>query len=236
MGPSTPRRTPAESSLQSAPTAVGAEGSRGHGWSHPSSNCKPDRGIHEGAWSVPSAPRGAPSARSARPLTVAGLAATVALTAAWAPPSSTAALATGASIAILTIAALVDAVAHRLPNALVASRPPSPSWRPSHCTGPPTSCAVRLAGAALLGGPLLVTHLIAPRGMGFGDVKAGGRARRRPGPARRPAGPARPRPRPAAGGAVRVCRGASAPSPSARPSSPGRCSPSSSDVSPASTW
>ena len=30
-----------------------------------------------------------------------------------------------------------------------------------------------LVGAALLGGPLLVTHLVSPAGMGFGDVKAG---------------------------------------------------------------
>jgi leader peptidase (prepilin peptidase)/N-methyltransferase len=103
-------------------------------------------------------------------VTGAGLAATVALTAAWAP-SSSAALATGASIAILTIAALVDAVAHRLPNALVVT------------AAAPVVAALALpwsadlvrssaAGAALLGGPLLVTHLIAPRGMGFGDVKA----------------------------------------------------------------
>ncbi len=104
-------------------------------------------------------------------LTVAGLVATFALTAAWLP-SSTVALASGAAVAVLVIAALVDAVAHRLPNALVAT------------AAVPVVAALVLdwsddlvrssaAGAALAGVPLLVTHLIAPRGMGFGDVKAG---------------------------------------------------------------
>ena len=80
-------------------------------------------------------------------------------------------MATGLAVASVTIAALVDADAHRLPNALVG------------LAGAPVVTAVlsgwsgdlvrgALLGAALLGGPLLVTHLISPAGMGFGDVKA----------------------------------------------------------------
>jgi len=104
-----------------------------------------------------------------RVLSAATAVAALALTASWAS-SSGAALATGASIAILTIAAVVDAAVHRLPNAVVAA------------AAVPILLALALvwsgdlvrsaaAGAALLGGPLLVTHLIAPSGMGFGDVK-----------------------------------------------------------------
>jgi leader peptidase (prepilin peptidase)/N-methyltransferase len=106
-----------------------------------------------------------------RALAVGGLLATLGVTAAWVP-SSGAALATGATVAVLVAAALVDVVAHRLPNTLVA------------IAAVPVVAAVAIAwsddlvtsallGAALLGGPLLVTHLVAPRGMGFGDVKAG---------------------------------------------------------------
>ena len=85
---------------------------------------------------------------------------------------SAAALATGVSLVVLVVAALVDVAEHRLPNALVA------------LAGAPVLAAVALAGsaghargaalgAAVLGGPLLVTHLVRPAGMGFGDVKAG---------------------------------------------------------------
>ena len=102
---------------------------------------------------------------------MAGVVASLALAAAWAP-SSTAALATGVSIAVLTLAAAVDAVAHRLPNALVATAAvPVVVALALHWSDDLTRSSA--AGAALLGGPLLVTHLIAPRGMGFGDVKAG---------------------------------------------------------------
>ena len=104
-------------------------------------------------------------------LTVAGVVASLALAASWAP-SSTAAHATGASLAILTVAAVVDAVAHRLPNALVATAAvPVVVALALHWSDDLTRSSA--AGAALLGGPLLVTHLIAPRGLGFGDVKAG---------------------------------------------------------------
>jgi leader peptidase (prepilin peptidase)/N-methyltransferase len=104
-----------------------------------------------------------------RVLTVAGAVATVAVSAAWAPRSS-AAVATGVSLLALLVAALVDAVTHRLPNALVATAA-VPVLVMLVLHGDLVGGA--MAGAALLGGPLLVTHLIAPRGMGFGDVKAG---------------------------------------------------------------
>jgi leader peptidase (prepilin peptidase)/N-methyltransferase len=104
-----------------------------------------------------------------RLLTVGGLLATVVVTAAWVPWSA-AALATGLSVVVLMAAALVDAVAHRLPNAIVA------------VAALPVVVALALdvdlvpssiLGVALLGGSLLVTHLVTPSGMGFGDVKAG---------------------------------------------------------------
>ncbi len=80
-------------------------------------------------------------------------------------------LATGASLVVLVPAALVDVIEHRLPNTLVG------------IAAVPVIIAVvasgggllmpALIGAAVLGGPLLVTHLVSPMGMGFGDVKAG---------------------------------------------------------------
>jgi leader peptidase (prepilin peptidase)/N-methyltransferase len=104
-----------------------------------------------------------------RLLAVAGIVATVVLTVAWVPRSS-AAVATGGSLLALVIAALVDAVVHRLPNALVMAAA-APVLVTLVLRGDLVGEAI--AGAALLGGPLLVTHLVAPSGMGFGDVKAG---------------------------------------------------------------
>ena len=108
--------------------------------------------------------------RAGRVTTLAAAVAIVAVTASW-WAASPVAVATGLAVASVTIAALVDADAHRLPNALVG------------LAGAPVVMAVlsgwsgdlvrgALLGAALLGGPLLVTHLISPAGMGFGDVKA----------------------------------------------------------------
>ena len=104
-----------------------------------------------------------------RLLTLGGVAATIAVTLAWVP-LSTAAPATGLGVALLTAAALVDAVAHRLPNATfaVAAVPVLVALAVDVALLPSS-----ILGAALLGGPLLVTHLVAPSGMGFGDVKAG---------------------------------------------------------------
>jgi leader peptidase (prepilin peptidase) / N-methyltransferase len=106
-----------------------------------------------------------------RGITVAGIIASAAV-AAWWVPVSPAAVATGVALAVLTTAALVDAVRHRLPNVLVAlAAVPVAAALAVAWSGPLLWGA--LAGAAFLGVPLLVTHLVAPAGMGFGDVKAG---------------------------------------------------------------
>ena len=104
-------------------------------------------------------------------LAMLAAAACVALGAGPIIPSS-AAVATGTSLLVLVLAALVDAVEHRLPNVLVA------------CAAVPVVATLLVAGsgelarssalgAALVAGPLLATHLVTPGGMGFGDVKAG---------------------------------------------------------------
>jgi leader peptidase (prepilin peptidase) / N-methyltransferase len=108
---------------------------------------------------------------AARLVTAAGLLASVAF-ADWWVRATPAAVATGATLVVLTMAALVDAACHRLPNALVALAAvpvvvaAAASWSAGLLWG-------ALVGAALLGGPLLLTHVMAPAGMGFGDVKAG---------------------------------------------------------------
>jgi leader peptidase (prepilin peptidase)/N-methyltransferase len=103
---------------------------------------------------------------------VAGLASVV-LAGLWRAGSGYA-LATGCALAVMVVAAMVDAVEHRLPNAVVA------------CAGVPVAIGGAVAfmlddpawvsmllGSAYLALPLLVTHLVSPAGMGFGDVKAG---------------------------------------------------------------
>jgi len=90
----------------------------------------------------------------------------------WWLPSTALVLGTGGALVVLVAAALVDAVEHRLPNALVAlAALPAVAamavgWEPSVARSVGT-------GALLMAVPLLVTHLAAPAGMGFGDVKAG---------------------------------------------------------------
>ena len=78
----------------------------------------------------------------------------------------------GATLLVLLAAALVDAAEHRLPNVLVAAAAIpivvtlAVSWSPD--------LARSVAGGAVfVAVPLLVTHLVSPAGMGFGDVKAG---------------------------------------------------------------
>ena len=85
---------------------------------------------------------------------------------------STAVAASGLSLLVLVVAALVDAVEHRLPNALVlgAALPVAVALLLAGSSELAQSAA---AGAVLVAGPLLVTHLVTPSGMGFGDVKAG---------------------------------------------------------------
>jgi leader peptidase (prepilin peptidase) / N-methyltransferase len=96
----------------------------------------------------------------------------VALT--WVPESRTA-LGTALALLALTAAALVDAVEHRLPNVLVgvAAIPVLVAVGAAWVNGPTDVLQGAVIGAALLGGPLFVTHLVSPSGMGFGDVKAG---------------------------------------------------------------
>jgi len=107
----------------------------------------------------------------ARAASAASLAA-CGLLAAWWLPLTTRVLGTAAGVVVLVAAALVDVAEHRLPNRLVAA------------AAVPVVVALVVAwsgdvgrsvvlGAALVGGPLLLTHLASPTGMGFGDVKAG---------------------------------------------------------------
>jgi leader peptidase (prepilin peptidase)/N-methyltransferase len=81
-------------------------------------------------------------------------------------------VASGLSLLVLVGAALVDAVERRLPNALVLAAA-LPVIAALIATGSAELGRSAAAGAALVAGPLLVTHLITPSGMGFGDVKAG---------------------------------------------------------------
>jgi leader peptidase (prepilin peptidase)/N-methyltransferase len=83
-------------------------------------------------------------------------------------------LAVVAAFLPLTAAARVDAAEGRLPNRLVLL-----SAMPVLlvCVLDPfvdrlDAAGVVVAGAALLAGPLLALHLVAPAAMGFGDVKA----------------------------------------------------------------
>jgi leader peptidase (prepilin peptidase)/N-methyltransferase len=83
-------------------------------------------------------------------------------------------LAAPVTVAALVPAALVDVRAHRLPNRLVASA----AVVGGVCvtafvvTGAVFELGGMLGGAVMMSGPLLAMHLVAPRAMGFGDVKA----------------------------------------------------------------
>ncbi|MET0323955.1 MAG: prepilin peptidase [Ilumatobacteraceae bacterium] len=81
-------------------------------------------------------------------------------------------IAVSLALVALVVAALVDVVEHRLPNALVGLGL-VPVVLCLAAAGSSDLLGACLLGAALLGGPLLVTHLASPAGMGFGDVKAG---------------------------------------------------------------
>ena len=86
--------------------------------------------------------------------------------------TSSAALATGARLVVLVAAALVDVAEHRLPNALLALAA-APVAAVLLLAGSADLARSAAVGAAMLAAPLLVTHLVSPAGMGFGDVKAG---------------------------------------------------------------
>ena len=78
------------------------------------------------------------------------------------------ALATGAALAALAAAAIVDVAERRLPNRLVVLA--GVPVLAAAVVGPGAAAVV---GAAAVGVPLFVTHLVSPAGLGFGDVKAG---------------------------------------------------------------
>jgi leader peptidase (prepilin peptidase)/N-methyltransferase len=156
-------------------TTAGAAWVRGHGVNERTVTAKADVMTVLGA-SVSSRFSAAWSAVGPRGRVVAGVTAgaVVAAAASWFPDTASA-LAMGLSLLILVAAALVDAVEHRLPNALVgtAAVPVVLAMAIAWVSGDPEVVRGALIGAALLAGPLLVTHLVSPAGMGFGDVKAG---------------------------------------------------------------
>jgi leader peptidase (prepilin peptidase)/N-methyltransferase len=116
----------------------------------------------------------ATTGRWGRVATVAVAVAASTAAAVWVPETS-AAVATGLTVLVLVAAALVDAVEHRLPNGLVgaAAAPVVGALAVAWVTGATDAVVGAAVGVALVGGPLLVTHLASPSGMGFGDVKAG---------------------------------------------------------------
>lgn len=78
------------------------------------------------------------------------------------------------SLIVLLAAAVVDLVEHRLPNGLVlaAAVPVAAAVAVAAAAGS-DAWTGSFAGASVVGLPLLGTHLAAPAGLGFGDVKAG---------------------------------------------------------------
>jgi leader peptidase (prepilin peptidase)/N-methyltransferase len=112
--------------------------------------------------------------RPGRVLLVGGGGAAIAATAAWIPITGFA-LATTLSVVVLAVAAMVDVVEHRLPDALVgaAAAPVIVAMGWAWVAGDAAVTTGAAIGAAVVGGPLLATHLVSPAGMGFGDVKAG---------------------------------------------------------------
>jgi leader peptidase (prepilin peptidase) / N-methyltransferase len=156
-------------------TTAGPMGAWGHGLSEPSVTAKADvmtalgasvTGRFGASWSL-LGPRG-------RVVAIGAAVAGAAAAGSWLADTANA-VATGLSMLVLTAAALVDAVEHRLPNALVgaAAVPVILALAIAWVTGSTDVVWGGLVGAALVGGPLLVAHLISPVGMGFGDVKAG---------------------------------------------------------------
>jgi leader peptidase (prepilin peptidase)/N-methyltransferase len=79
-----------------------------------------------------------------------------------------------AALVPLAVAARVDAVQRRLPNHLVllSAVPVSIVCLLDPFVDRITAFGGVVSGALVLAGPLLALHLIAPKSMGFGDVKA----------------------------------------------------------------
>lgn len=106
-----------------------------------------------------------------RAVVVAAVALCVVVTTMWVT-ESLAAVSMGVSLVVLVFAALVDVVEHRLPNVLVAIAV-VPVGLALLAAGSADLARSAAVGAAVIGGPLFITHLVTPAGMGFGDVKAG---------------------------------------------------------------
>jgi leader peptidase (prepilin peptidase)/N-methyltransferase len=102
----------------------------------------------------------------------AGSVAACGLLAAWWLPVTPRVLGTVAGVVVLVAAALVDVAEHRLPNRVVATAAVPVVVALAVGWSGDVGRSVAL-GAALVAGPLLLTHLASPTGMGFGDVKAG---------------------------------------------------------------
>lgn len=83
-------------------------------------------------------------------------------------------LAQAACISLVVPAAVVDVRERRLPDGwLTLAAATFAGWSlAAWAAGGELPVAGSLAGAAGLAGPLLVAHLVSPRSMGFGDVKA----------------------------------------------------------------
>ena len=78
------------------------------------------------------------------------------------------------ALVALTVAALVDVAERRLPNGCVLAAAGAVQIAVVSSVIAGTSAWSGAAlGASVAGGPLLVTHLLSPSGLGFGDVKAG---------------------------------------------------------------
>ncbi len=94
-----------------------------------------------------------------------GLAAAV-----WGSPAALA-----CALALAAAAAVVDARLGRLPDPILAAAavPVAVAGAASALTGHGADAWSVVAGAALLSGPLLIAHLVAPSSLGFGDVKLG---------------------------------------------------------------
>lgn len=107
-----------------------------------------------------------------RIVTLIGCAVSLAISAALSAVSGYA-IAAGITLSVLGIAAMVDAVEHRLPNVLlgIAAVPVVVGVAVAYVVDD-HAFGSSLAGALFVAGPLLLAHLVAPAGMGFGDVKA----------------------------------------------------------------
>jgi leader peptidase (prepilin peptidase)/N-methyltransferase len=83
------------------------------------------------------------------------------------------AVAAGLALGVLGVAAMVDAVEHRLPNVLLGlAAVPVVIGAAVAYVMDDHAFGSSLAGALFVAGPLLLVHLVSPVGMGFGDVKA----------------------------------------------------------------